>query len=239
MSSSRSFRLLDQVMAWFVVILVTSNIASAAKIVDLGFSIAGFRLAFDGGTILFPLSYIIGDILTEVYGFRQSRKVIWTGFAALAVSAGVFALLRALPGEAGWEGYAGSAAYDAILGGVSSGGIVLASLVAYFCGEFANSAVLSRLKIRTEGRFLWLRTMGSTIVGQALDTLVFIGVATLAGVFTKDLFITLVVSNYLFKCAVEFLFTPLTYFVVKKLKQVEGIDNFDRGVRLNPFAFKD
>lgn len=238
MSSSSQYRFLDQVMAWFVVILVVSNIASAAKIVDPGFAIGGFSLVFDGGTILFPLSYIIGDILTEVYGFRRSRRVIWTGFAALAVSAAVFALLRVLPGEASWEGYAGSAAYDAILGGVSSGGIVLASLVAYFCGEFANSAVLSRLKLRTAGRWLWMRTIGSTLVGQALDTLVFIGVATLAGVFAKDLFLTLVVSNYLFKCAVEVLFTPITYAVVRFLKKREGVDAFDHGVSLNPFRFR-
>jgi uncharacterized integral membrane protein (TIGR00697 family) len=141
-------------MAYFVAVLIVSNVASSAKIVDLGFSVFGVPMAFDGGTLLFPLSYIFGDVLTEVYGFRASRRVIWTGFIALAASAAVFFLLRALPADPSWEGYAGSAAYDAILGGMSSGGIVLASLAGYWAGEFSNSAVLSRMKVAMKGRHL-------------------------------------------------------------------------------------
>jgi uncharacterized integral membrane protein (TIGR00697 family) len=234
-SSPVSFKYLGAVTAFFAAILVTSNVASSAKIVDLGFSVLSVPMAFDGGTLLFPLSYVFGDILTEVYGFRASRRVIWTGFACLALSALVFLLLRALPGEAGWEGYAGQAAYDAILGGMGSGGIVIASLAGYLMGEFSNSVVLSRMKVVCKGRFLWLRTIGSTLVGELLDTLVFVLVASLAGVFGWGAFKSLVLTNYLFKCALEAILTPATYLVVRKLKKAEGVDVYDKGVTYSPF----
>jgi uncharacterized integral membrane protein (TIGR00697 family) len=223
-------------MAFFVAVLITSNVASSAKIVDLGFSFFGLPLAFDGGTLLFPVSYVFGDILTEVYGFKASRRVIWTGFAALAFSSLIFFVLHRLPADAVWEGYAGSAAYDAILGGMSTGGIALASLLGYWTGEFSNSAILSRMKVLTKGRFLWARTIGSTLVGELLDSLVFISVASLAGVFGWELFLTLVFTNYLFKCLVEALMTPLTYLAAAKLKKAEGVDAYDAGVKFNPFA---
>ncbi|MDR0629224.1 MAG: queuosine precursor transporter [Treponema sp.] len=229
------FLYLDQVTAFFVAILLMSNVASSAKILDLGFSLFGIPLAFDGGTLLFPLSYVFGDLLTEVYGFRASRRVIWTGFTVLVLSWGVFFLLRILPGEAAWESYAGSAAFDAILGGMSSGGIVLASLLGYWMGEFSNSAVLSRMKILMQGRMLWVRTIGSTLVGELVDSLVFVGIASLTGVFGWELFGTLVFTNYLFKCTIEVLMTPLTYLAAYKLKQAEGVDTYDVGVTLNPF----
>ena len=159
---TRVYRYLDLVMVLFVTVLIVSNIASSAKIVDWGVSIGGLPLAFDAGTILFPISYIFGDVLTEVYGFKKSRRVIWAGFGALALASLVFAAVRALPGEAQWQGYAGQGAYDAILGGMSSGGIVLASLSAYLVGEFSNSVVLARLKVATAGKWLWLRTIAST-----------------------------------------------------------------------------
>jgi uncharacterized integral membrane protein (TIGR00697 family) len=222
-------------MAFFVAVLITSNIASSAKIVDLGFAVFGIRLAFDGGTLVFPLSYVFGDILTEVYGFRASRRVIWTGFAALALSSLLFLLLRALPPEAEWEGYAGSAAYAAILGGMSTGSMALASLAAYWTGEFSNSIVLSRLKVIMRGKFLWVRTIGSTLVGELLDSLVFVGIACLTGIFSWTSFTSLVFTNYLFKCAVEILMTPVTYLAVIKLKKVEGMDAYDVGISFNPF----
>ncbi len=239
MASPRTYRYLDLVMAAFVVVLIVSNIASSAKIVDLGFSLFGVPMAFDGGTLLFPLSYIFGDVLTEVYGFRASRRVIWTGFAALAGTSAVFFLLRLLPAESAWEGYAGGAAYDAILGGMSGGGIVLASLLGYWTGEFSNSYVLVRMKVAMKGRMLWARTMGSTLVGELVDTLVFVLVASAAGVFGWELFVSLLLTNYLFKCAVEALMTPATYLAVRKLKAAEGVDAdayaYDEGVSLNPF----
>jgi uncharacterized integral membrane protein (TIGR00697 family) len=225
------FRHLGTVTAFFAAILVTSNVASSAKIVDLGFSVFGIAMAFDGGTLLFPLSYVFGDILTEVYGFRASRRVIWTGFACLALSGLTFLLLRILPGDAEWERYAGKAAYDAILGGMGSGGIVLASLAGYLAGEFSNSVVLSRMKVLLRGRFLWIRTIGSTLVGEFLDSLVFVLVASLAGVFGWGAFVSLVLTNYLFKCAMEAALTPFTYFVVGKLKKAENVDIYDEGVK--------
>jgi uncharacterized integral membrane protein (TIGR00697 family) len=225
-------------MAAFVTVLIVSNLASSAKIVDLGVSLFGIPLAFDGGTLLFPVSYVFGDILTEVYGFRASRRVIWTGFAALALASAVLFLLRLLPGEALWEDYAGAAAYDAILGGMSSGGIALASLAGYWVGEFSNSAILSRMKVLMQGKFLWVRTIGSTLVGELLDSLIFVLIASIAGVFGWGLFVSLVFTNYLFKCSVEALMTPLTYLAVGKLKKAEGIDPYDRGIKLSPFGTK-
>jgi uncharacterized integral membrane protein (TIGR00697 family) len=222
-------------MACFVAVLIISNVASSAKIVDMGISLFGFPLAFDGGTLVFPVSYVFGDILTEVYGFRASRRVIWMGFAALALSSLVFFLLRLLPGEAAWERDVGSAAYDAVLGGMSGGGISLASLLGYWVGEFSNSVVLSRMKVMMNGRFLWVRTIGSTLVGELLDSMVFVFAASLAGVFGWGLFFTLVRTNYILKCLVEAAVTPLTYLAVRKLKQAEGIDVYDRGVKFNPF----
>jgi uncharacterized integral membrane protein (TIGR00697 family) len=227
-SSGHRFRYLDTVTAFFVTVLIVSNIASSAKIVDTGVSLGGMPLGFDGGTLVFPLSYVFGDILTEVYGFRASRKVIWTGFGALALTALVFFILSVLPGEAVWEASVGDAAYRAVLGGVSSGAIMLASLSGYLSGEFSNALVLSRMKVATEGRLLWARTIGSTLVGELLDSLVFVFVATLAGVFPRELFAALVCTNYLLKCLIEFLMTPLTYLAVFKLKKAEGVDVYDR-----------
>jgi queuosine precursor transporter len=230
-----SYRYFDLVMALFVTVLIVSNIASSAKIVDWGISLFGIRLAFDAGTILFPVSYIFGDVLTEVYGYRRSRRVIWTGFACLALSALVLGIVRILPGEAAWEGYAGQDAYNRILGGFSSGGIVAASLLAYGAGEFSNSYILARMKVLTAGRWLWARTIGSTIAGEGVDTLVFMLVATLAGVFPWEIFWSLVITNYLFKVGIEALMTPLTYAVVNTLKRLESEDYYDRGTDFNPF----
>src|SRR4030042_305543 len=218
-------------MALFVAVLLISNVAST-KIMRLG------PFPFDGGTILFPVSYIFGDILTEVYGYRRSRRVIWTGFICLALSSLVLWLVRILPGEATWQDYAGQAAFVAILGGMSSGGIVLASLSGYWAGGVSNSVVLAKMKIFTRGRWLWMRTIGSTIVGELVDTVVFIVVASLFGVFPWSLFATLVLTNYLFKCGVETLMTPVTYAVVRWLKRVEGVDHYDYGTDFNPFVIR-
>ncbi len=231
----KQYRFFDLIMAVFVTVLVVSNIASSAKIVDWGFSLFGVRMAFDAGTILFPVSYIFGDILTEVYGYRRSRRVIWTGFACLALSAFVFWIVSILPGDADWQRYAGEAAYNAILGGMSTGGIVLASLAGYWTGEFTNSFTLAKMKILTNGRWLWTRTIGSTLVGELVDTVVFVVVASAFGVFPWSLFLTLSLTNYLFKCSVEALMTPVTYVIVGKLKRVESEDYYDRGTNFNPF----
>jgi queuosine precursor transporter len=237
-NTARQYRYFDLIMAVFVTVLVISNIASSAKIVDWGFSILGVRMAFDAGTLLFPVSYIFGDILTEVYGYRNSRRVIWTGFACLALSAAIFGVVRILPGEGQWQKYAGDAAYLAILGGMSGGGIVLASLAGYWSGEFTNSFILARMKILTRGRWLWTRTIGSTIVGELVDTLVFVTIASAFKVFPWSMFLTLFLTNYLFKCGVEALMTPVTYAAVSTLKKTEQEDYYDRGTDFNPFTIK-
>src|SRR3972149_2905328 len=167
----RQYKHLNTITAFFVTTLVVSNIASSAKIVDLGFNLFGLPAAFDAGTILFPLGYIFGDILTEVYGYKNSRNVIWLGFACLILSALAFWGVKILPGESMWQGYAGDAAYLAILGSMSSGGIVLASLAGYWSGEFSNSFTLAKMKILTKGKWLWTRTIGSTLIGDLIDSL--------------------------------------------------------------------
>jgi queuosine precursor transporter len=218
----RYYRYIDLVTAAFVGVLIISNIAST-KIVQMG------PFSFDGGTILFPLAYIFGDVLTEVYGYRRSRRVIWTGFAWIAIAAAVFAIVDALPPADGWDL---QASYHSILGQAPR--IVLASLLAYLAGEFSNSFVLARLKEATAGRWLWMRTIGSTLVGEAVDTLVFL-VAAFWGVLSPELLTTVIISNYVFKVGVEVLFTPVTYRVVNLLKRLEKEDFFDRGTDFNPF----
>lgn len=225
-------------MAAFVAVLLISNIASSAKIVDAGFSIWGLKLSFDGGTLLFPLSYIFGDILTEVYGYARSRRVIWAGFAAALLMSLCLKLVQFLPGEEAWLSYAGDQAFSAILGSVSSGGIMLASLLAYLFGEFSNSYVLARIKVAMQGRHLWMRTIGSTLVGQGLDTVVFVALACLFGVFPWAIAASLIVANYIFKVSIEVLFTPVTYRLVAFLKREEREDYYDRETNFSPFALE-
>ena len=234
--STKSYRFFDIILGIFIAVLLISNIASSAKIVDLGFSIRNIRMAFDAGTILFPIGYVFGDILTEVYGYQRSRRVIWTGFFALALAALIFWVISVLPGEVTWQGYAGDEAYQSILGGMSSGGIVLASLAGFWLGEFSNSFILAKMKILTRGRWLWSRTIGSTLVGEMVDTVMFVVVASAFGVFPWSLFLTLTLTNYLFKVAVEVLMTPVTYLIVRALKRAEGEDYYDRDTNFNPFV---
>jgi len=233
----RSYRYLDIVTAAFVAVLLISNIASSAKIIDWGVSVGPLRLAFDAGTLLFPLSYIFGDVLTEVYGYSRARRVIWLGFGAAVLLTLSLFLIQRMPGEAQWSEYAGDTAFSAILGGVSTGGIIIASLAAYFLGEFSNSFILAKMKVKSQGRHLWMRTISSTLVGQGIDTAIFLVVATAFGVFPWEIFWSLFVANYIFKVAIEVLFTPATYAVVGFLKRAEKEDHFDRDTNFNPFAF--
>lgn len=231
----KNYRYFDLLLGSFVAVLIVSNVASSAKIVDWGFSISGIRLAFDAGTLLFPLSYIFNDVLTEVYGYKQSRRVIWIGFFWAVVTALYFKLIGALPGEEAWQGYAGDNAYNAILGGIGTGGLIVASLTAYLIGEFSNSFVLAKMKIATAGKYLWARTIGSTLIGQLLDTVIFTVIACAFGVFPWEIAMSIILANYIFKVAIEILFTPVTYRVVGFLKKAEGEDFYDRGTRFNPF----
>jgi uncharacterized integral membrane protein (TIGR00697 family) len=145
-------------------------------------------------------------------------------------------VISILPGESTWQGYAGDDAYNAILGGISTGGIVLASLAGYWTGEFTNSFILAKMKVLTNGRWLWSRTIGSTLIGEFVDTVVFVVVASVFGVFPWSLFLSLLVTNYLFKCGVEVLMTPVTYVFVGYLKKAENEDYYDRETNFNPFA---
>jgi hypothetical protein len=228
----KNYRYFDLVMAAFVAVLLISNVASN-KFVNLG------PFTYDAGTILFPLSYIFGDILTEVYGYKRSRRVIWTGFAASALMALVFWVVTLLPIPADQGPQPQSEAFNIALN--STPFIVLGSLVAFFAGEFTNSYVLARLKVATQGRWLWSRTIGSTLVGQVVDTLIFltiafaIGFAVLGSPMDGNLFWSIVISNYIFKVGVEVLFTPITYAIVGFLKRAEHEDYYDTHTNFNPF----
>lgn len=222
----KNYKYFDIILGLFVAVLLISNIAST-KIILFG------PFTFDGGTLLFPLSYIFGDVLTEVYGYQKSRKVIWTGFFCAGLMSFVLFIVGKLPAAADWP-YQED--YNHILG--LSLRIIAASLVAYFAGEFSNSYILAKLKIKTAGKFLWLRTIVSTLVGEGLDTLLFVVIA-FYGLMPMSLLITLIISNYIFKVGVEVLFTPLTYAVTRFLKRTEKEDYYDRETKFNPFVFKN
>lgn len=214
------FRFLVLVASLFTGTLIVSNIV-AVKIADFG----GHYL--DSGNIVFPVSYILGDILTEVYGYRQARRIIWSAFLANGLAVGVIVAAGQLPAAPFWQD---QESYDAILG--QTWRIVAASFVAFLVGEFANSAVLSRLKLATKGRFLWTRTIGSTLVGQGLDSVLFVTIA-FAGTGVPE-FHVLIWETWVFKVAFETIATPITYMVVGLLKRAEDVDAYDEGVSLNP-----
>jgi uncharacterized integral membrane protein (TIGR00697 family) len=224
-NKTSTFRYFDILLGIFVAILLISNIAST-KILTL------WKFTFDGGTILFPLSYIFGDVLTEVYGYQRSRRVIWTGFFSAGLMSLVLWIVQVLPPAADWPN---QAAYESLIGFVPR--IVLGSLIAYFAGEFSNSFLLSQLKIMTKGKFLWVRTIGSTLVGEGIDTILFCVIA-FYGLLPNGLLFAIIVSNYIFKCSVEILFTPLTYLFVGFLKRREQEDHYDYGISYNPFSLK-
>ncbi|WP_052208208.1 queuosine precursor transporter [Croceibacterium mercuriale] len=226
-----AFRYYDLVMAAFVAILLLSNIIGAAKPSYVTLP-DGTMWSFGAGVLFFPVSYIIGDVLTEVYGFARARRVIWTGTAALLFMALMAAVVVALPASPGWPG---QAAYEFVFG--STWRIVGASIVAFWCGEFVNSLVLAKLKLATGGRLLWLRTIGSTLVGQGVDSLLFYPLAFwgLAG-WPPEQLGQVILSQWLIKSGWEALLTPVTYAVVGFLKRREGVEVFDTGTDFSPFA---
>jgi len=214
------------VVALFVTALITSNII-AVKLID----VAG--LILPAAIVIFPISYILGDVLTEVYGYRAARRVIWLGFACNLFAVGAIWIGGLLPPAGFWEG---QEAYEAILGLAPR--ILLASFAAYLVGEFANAYVLARMKVAMGGRHLWMRTIGSTLVGQGLDSAVFITVA-FAGILPWSAMLTAVVTQWLVKSAYEALATPVTYGVVGYLKRRDGVDVYDRDTRFSPLAMDD
>lgn len=221
----QSFRYLDWIVGIFVTVLLVSNLVGP-KVAQIG------PFTMGAGIFLFPIDYIFGDVLTEVYGYAYSRRVIWIGFGSALLASVVFFIVDAMPPAAG---YHGQEAFHSVLGQFPR--IVAASLVAYLIGEFSNSVVLARLKVRTQGRHLWMRTIGSTLVGEAIDSAVFYPLAFL-GAWSPDLVLRVAITNYLIKVIVEVLFTPLTYFVVNTLKRIEGVDHFDRETDFNPLQLK-
>lgn len=229
----RSFKHFDLVMAAFVAILLLSNLIGASKRAEVDLPIIGLW-SFGAGVMFFPVSYIIGDVLTEVYGYARARRVIWTGFAALVFMAFMSWVVVALPPAASWDG---QAAYVSVFG--STWRIVAASMIAFWAGEFANSFVMARMKIFTEGKHLWSRTIGSTIVGQGVDSLIFYPLAFWGTQgWTSDQIMQVVLSQFALKVAWEALLTPVTYKVVGWLKREEGVDVYDDGTDFSPFHVK-
>jgi uncharacterized integral membrane protein (TIGR00697 family) len=223
----RHFRYFDYVMAAFVAILLLSNLIGASKLAELG----GYT--FGAGILFFPVSYVIGDVLTEVYGYANARRTVWTGFAALLFMAFMSYVVVAMPPAEGWDG---QAAYESVFG--STWRIVAASLIAFWAGEFVNSFVLARMKVLTQGKHLWSRTIGSTFFGQAVDSLIFYPIA-FYGIWTNQQLLTVMVTNWLLKVLWEALLTPVTYAVVGWLKRREGVDVYDRETDFSPFAKAD
>ena len=230
MTEKRDYRYFEFVMAAFVTILICSNLIGPAKIVQFDW----LPFAFGAGVLFFPVSYVFGDILTEVYGYARARRVIWAGFAGLAFASIMASVIVALPPAPFWEN---QKAYEIAFG--STWRIALASMVAYFCGEFANSFVLAKMKVLTEGRHLWSRTIGSTIVGEAVDSTLFYPLAFYnSGIIPNDKLPLVMLAQFGLKVAVEVVFTPVTYKVVNFLKRAENEDFYDRKTDFNPFALK-
>jgi uncharacterized integral membrane protein (TIGR00697 family) len=226
-------RYFDFVMAAFVTILLLSNVIGAGKVATIALPGLG-AWPFGAGILFFPVSYVLGDVLTEVYGYARARRCIWAGFSALLFMAFMSWVVVALPPAASWKG---QAAYEAVFGQVPR--IVGASIAAFWAGEFANSFVLAKMKIWTQGRRLWTRTIGSTVVGQAVDSLIFYPLAFIgAPNWTPDLVLEVLLTQWALKVGWEALLTPVTYAVVGFLKRREGVDVFDRDTDFTPFRAK-
>ena len=237
--TSPQLRYYEFVMVAFVVILVCSNLIGPAKIaqVDLPFTPPWSDtavLVFGAGVLFFPISYVFGDILTEVYGYSRARRVIWAGFAGLGFASFMAAVVVALPPAPFWKH---QAAYEVAFG--STWRIVAASMIAYFCGEFVNSYVLAKMKILTAGKWLWTRTIGSTIAGEAVDSALFYPLAFYgSGIIPDDKLPLVMAAQFIVKVSVEVVFTPVTYKVVAFLKRAEREDYYDRQTNFNPFTLK-
>jgi queuosine precursor transporter len=222
----RTYKYYDLVMAAFVMVLLCSNLIGAAKLTTV------WGMTFGSGVLFFPISYIFNDVLTEVYGYARARKVVWAGFGAMIFASFMSYVVVSLPPAAGWND---QPAYEAVFG--STWRIVAASITAFFVGEFANSFVLAKMKVATSGRFLWMRTVGSTIVGEGVDSVIFYPLAFM-GIWTSDQVVTVMINNYLFKVGWEAVITPFTYIVVNFLKKAEHEDFFDRDTNFTPFSIE-
>ena len=229
--AGRQLRYYDFAMAAFAVILICSNLIGASK--QATFTLPGYGpVVFGAGILFFPLGYVLGDVMTEVYGYARARRVVWVGFVASAFAAAMSWVVVHMPPASGWEGQATLAAvFD------PAPRIFMASIIAFWAGEFANSFVLARMKLLTQGRMLWTRTIGSTVVGQGVDSLIFYPLAFL-GIWETATVIQVLVTNYLLKVVWEVILTPITYRVVAWFKRAEGIDVFDTKTDFTPFTTK-
>ena len=225
-SPRRSYRYYDLVMAAFVTVLLCANLIGASKVATL------FGFTFGAGVLFFPISYVFGDVLTEVYGFARARKVVWAGFSAQVFAAFMSFCVLAFPPAPGWPH---QAAFETVFG--NTWRISLSSMFAYLCGEFCNSFVLAKMKVRMEGKSLWMRTIGSTIVGEAVDSVIFYPLA-FGGVWPMEQVVAVMMSNYMLKVSWEVVNTPITYRVVAFLKRAESEDYYDRNTNFTPFSLK-
>ncbi len=221
---NRTYRYYDLVMVAFVTILLCSNLIGTSKVITV------FGFTCGAGVFFFPLSYVFGDILTEVYGYARSRKVVWSGFAALAFASFMSWFVVAAPPAKDWPF---QSAYETVYG--QTWRVVVASFIAFFAGEFINSYVLAKMKLWTKGKMLWTRTIGSTIAGEAVDSLIFYPIAFL-GTWQNHLVVQVMVTNYLLKVLWEVMMTPMTYKIVGFLKKAESEDYFDWKTNFNPFT---
>ncbi len=229
----RQYRYYEFVMAAFVTILICSNLIGPAKICQMDLPLVGL-VTFGAGVLFFPISYVFGDVLTEVYGYAKARRVIWAGFAALAFASVMATVVVALPPAPFWNN---QAAYEIAFG--TTWRIALASMFAYFCGEFVNSFILAKMKIWHEGRHLWARTIGSTVFGEAVDSTLFYPLAFYGtGIIPNDKLPLVMLAQFIVKVGVEVMFTPLTYKIVNALKKAEHEDYYDRGTDFTPFSLK-
>ncbi|RTL72346.1 MAG: VUT family protein [Hyphomicrobiales bacterium] len=230
----RTYQFYEFVMVAFVVVLVCSNLIGPAKIASV--DIPGWgAYVFGAGAVFFPISYIFGDVLTEVYGYAKARRVIWAGFGALIFASVMATIVVALPPAPFWKH---QDAYEIAFG--NAWRVVAASMTAYFCGEFVNSFVLAKMKILTEGRALWMRTIGSTIFGEAVDSAIFYPLAFYGtGIIPNEVLPQVMLAQFLTKTCVEVLFTPVTYLVVGFLKKHEHEDYYDRDTNFNPFTLEE
>jgi uncharacterized integral membrane protein (TIGR00697 family) len=233
LNSQKNYRYYEFVMAAFVTILICANLIGPAKAVQIELPLVG-AVIFGAGVLFFPISYVFGDILTEVYGYARARRVIWAGFGGLAFASLMAYVVVALPPAPEWPN---QQAYEIAFG--STWRIAAASMFAYFCGEFVNSYVLAKMKILTAGKWLWTRTIGSTIVGEAVDSALFYPLAFYGGGILPDAIIPkLMLAQFVGKVAVEIAFTPLTYKIVGVLKRAENEDYYDRHTNFSPFSLK-
>ena len=229
----RQYRYYEFVMAAFVTVLICANLIGPAKIAQVELPLVG-TLIFGAGVLFFPISYVFGDILTEVYGYARARRVIWAGFAGLAFASFMAWVVVALPPAPFWQN---QAAYEIAFG--TAWRVAGASMIAYFCGEFVNSFVLAKMKIATAGKWLWTRTIGSTIAGEAVDSVIFYPLAFYgSGIIPDDKLIPVMLFQFVAKVTVEVVFTPVTYKVVAALKRAEHEDYYDRHTDFSPFSLR-